>query len=75
MIGIDFVKDRDTKEYAKNLRDRVVWNAFEYGIVTFGCGESTIRLSPPLGITRELVDESLAILEHAITEAEAEGID
>ncbi len=75
MIGIDFVKDRETKEYAKNLRDRVVWNAFEYGIVTFGCGESTIRLSPPLGITRELIDESLTILEHAITEAETEGID
>jgi 4-aminobutyrate aminotransferase len=75
MIGIDFVKDRDTKEYAKGLRDRIVWKAFEYGIVTFGCGESTIRLSPSLAITRDQVDESLTILEGAITEAEAEGLD
>jgi 4-aminobutyrate aminotransferase len=75
MIGIDFVKDKETKEFAKKLRDRIVWKAFEYGIVTFGCGESTLRISPPLGITRDLMDESLEILETAISEAEGEGID
>lgn len=75
MLGIDFVKDKSTKEYAKNLRDRVVWNAFERGIVSFGCGESTLRISPPLNISRDLIDESLTILEAAISDAEKEGID
>ena len=75
MVGIDFVKDKDTKEYAKKLRDRVVWNAFERGIVSFGCGESTLRISPALNISRDLLDESLTILEAAISDAEKEGID
>jgi 4-aminobutyrate aminotransferase len=74
MIGIDFVKDRETKAFAKDLRDRIVWKAFEYGVITFGCGESTVRLSPPLIISKQLADEALTILEHSITEAEKEGI-
>ena len=75
MVGIDFVKDKETKEYAKKFRDRVVWNAFERGIVSFGCGESTLRISPPLNISRDLIDESLTILEAAISDEEKEGLD
>ena len=43
--------------------------------MTFGAGENTLRISPPLTITRERIDESLIILENAISEAEAEGLD
>jgi 4-aminobutyrate aminotransferase len=45
--------------------------AFEYGILTLGCGDSAIRLSPPLNITKPIIDEGLEILETAISEAEA----
>jgi 4-aminobutyrate aminotransferase len=51
MIGIEFVKDRETREPAEKLRDVIVDRAFEKGLLTLGCGSSTIRVSPPLCIT------------------------
>ena len=70
MIGVEFVKDRETKEPAVALRDAIVDLAFTHGMLTLGCGHSTIRLSPPLSTSRSEVDEALKILENAITEAE-----
>ncbi len=73
MIGVEFVKDRDTKKPAKRLRDTIEHNAFAHGLVTLGCGDSTLRISPPLVINRSQVNEGLEILEASITEAEAQG--
>jgi 4-aminobutyrate aminotransferase len=70
MIGVEYVKDRETKEPAAKLRDEVVDRAFERGLLTLGCGQSTIRFSPPLSTTRSEVDEALKIYEEAITLAE-----
>jgi 4-aminobutyrate aminotransferase len=72
MIGVEFVKDHQTKQPAKNLRDRVVELAFERGLLSLGCGKSTIRISPPLSISRSEIDEGLEIMEEAITLAEKE---
>ena len=73
MIGIEFVKDRATREPADVLRDVIVDRAFEKGLLTLGCGSSTIRVSPPLCITKSEIDEGLAILEEAISFAENAG--
>ena len=70
MIGIEFVTDKNSKEAAPKLRDQVVDLAFERGLLLLGCGKSVIRISPPLCITREEVDEGLYILEEAIRIAE-----
>jgi 4-aminobutyrate aminotransferase len=75
MIGVEFVTDRKTKNPAKKLRDSVVHKAFTKGLLLLGCGESVIRIAPPLNITRQLIDEGLLVLEEAITQAEAEGLD
>ncbi len=74
MIGVDFVRDRESRAHASDLRDRVVYKAFERGMLTMACGKSALRISPPLNITAELIDEGLQILEEAISEAEQEGI-
>ena len=71
MIGIEFVQDRASHEPAEKLRDLVVDRAFELGLLTLGCGSSTIRVSPPLCITKAEIDEGLAILEQAISYAES----
>jgi 4-aminobutyrate aminotransferase len=73
MIGVEFVKDRQTKEVDHDLRDRIVALAFERGLLTLGCGRSTIRIAPPLSISRAEMDEGLVILEEAITQAEREN--
>ncbi len=72
MIGVEFVKDRQTKETAEKLRDRIVDLAFENGLLTLGCGRSVIRISPPLCTTRGEMEEGLEIFESAITRAESE---
>jgi len=72
MIGVEFVKDRGNKEPAEELRDLIVERAFERGLLLLGCGKSTIRISPPLMVSREQVDEALDIFDEAITIAEME---
>jgi len=72
MIGIEFVKDRKSKLAAEELRDRIVDLAFERGLLTLGCGKSVIRISPPLSISKDEINEGLFILEEAITIAEKE---
>ena len=70
MIGVEFVKDRITKEPADDLRETIIANAFRHGLVLLGAGNSSVRLSPPLSISKDLLDEGLEALEASITEAE-----
>ncbi len=70
MLGVDFVKDREKKSPAKELRDDVVKTAFEYGLITLGCGLSTIRFAPPLLISKKEIDEGLLIFQQAVNAAE-----
>ena len=72
MIGIEFVKDRESKEPAKALRDLIVINAFKRGLLLLGCGKNTIRISPPLMVTSNQVDEALQIFDEAISVSERE---
>jgi 4-aminobutyrate aminotransferase len=71
MIGAEFVKSRETKERAVELRNHVIHSAFQKGLLLLPCGTNTIRFIPPLNIERNLVEEGLHILETAVTEAEA----
>jgi len=74
MIGVEFVKDQTDKTPADGLRDRIIDLAFERGLLTLGCGESVIRISPPLSISKNEIDEGLEILEEAISLAEKEDL-
>ena len=40
--------------------------------LVLGCGQSVVRLAPPLNIEKGLIDEALEIFEEALTEAEGE---
>ena len=72
MIGVEFVKDKSTKEPSEEIRNRIERLGFEYGLLLLGCGRSAIRLAPPLCITQSEVDEGLEIFETVITMAESE---
>jgi 4-aminobutyrate aminotransferase len=67
MIGVEFVKDHKQRDPDSKLRDAVVDCAFEHGLITLGCGRSTIRFSPPLSVSQAEVDEGLEIFEHVVT--------
>ncbi|MBN1304456.1 MAG: acetyl ornithine aminotransferase family protein [Anaerolineales bacterium] len=66
MIGVEFVQDRESKIPDDAIRDQIVDRAFERGLLLLGCGKSTLRIAPPLSITRNEIDEGLKILEEAI---------
>jgi 4-aminobutyrate aminotransferase len=68
MIGVEIVKDKATKEYAAAERDLIVEKAFEHGVLFLGCGPSTVRLCPPLVVTRDEADVALDVLERCIVE-------
>lgn len=70
MLGVEFVKNKETKEYAPELRDAVVQHGFERGLLLLGCSKSVIRIAPPLCISKAEIDEGLEIFEEAVTLAE-----
>ena len=69
MLGIEFVKDRTTRETDKALVQAIERRAFEKGLLVLSCGVSTLRLAPPLVISEDDVRVGLAVLEEAIREA------
>jgi len=66
MIGIEMVHDQESKERAPELRDRIVDDAFERGLLVLGAGRNTIRLSPPLVISRDQADFAVDTLEQCL---------
>jgi 4-aminobutyrate aminotransferase len=72
MIGIELVKDKTTREPAAALRNRVETLAFERGLMVLGCGETSLRLSPPLIVSEQEATVALDILEEALTLVEKE---
>src|SRR5580698_4374939 len=72
MIGVELVKDKTTREPAAALRNRVESLAFEKGLMILGCGETSLRLCPPLIVSKEEASVALDILEEALSEVEKE---
>jgi 4-aminobutyrate aminotransferase len=67
MIGIEIVKDQKSRTPVGPMRDRIVDLAFERGLLILGCGETSIRLCPPLIVNQHEADIALDILEECIT--------
>jgi 4-aminobutyrate aminotransferase len=72
MIGVELVKDKTTREPVNALRNRIETLAFERGLMILGCGETSIRLCPPLTVSEEEATVALDILEDALTQVEKE---
>ena len=66
MVGVEIVKDQKSKEYGPEFRDKIVELAFERGILFLGCGPSTVRIAPPLVVTKEEADAAVDALEESI---------
>ncbi|MHA2026965.1 MAG: aminotransferase class III-fold pyridoxal phosphate-dependent enzyme, partial [Candidatus Thorarchaeota archaeon] len=69
MAGVEFVKDKKSKEKAPKLRDQIVKNAVQkQKLWILGCGQNVIRFIPSYVITREELDEAVDRLDNAISE-------
>ncbi|RLE72156.1 MAG: aspartate aminotransferase family protein [Thermoprotei archaeon] len=72
MIGIELVKDRETKKPAVDEAKRVRELCREMGVLVGrgGVVASVIRFQPPLVITKEQLDKALDVFEEALRKVE-----
>jgi len=64
---VELVDGDGAKQPAHDLRERLIEEAFERGLLLLGCGESSVRLAPALSIDEGLLDEGLRIMEESIS--------
>lgn len=68
MVGIEFVKDRTTREPAGELVHDLVQRAFRQGLLLLGAGKSTLRLAPPLVVDQHDVDTAMDMIDACLAE-------
>ena len=71
MQGVELVKDRETKEPATDLANKVLERARANGLVIGkgGLYANVLRMSPPLNIPVADVDQAVAIIDKSLEEA------
>jgi 4-aminobutyrate aminotransferase len=68
MIGIELVRDRQTKARATDERNALVQAMFRRGVLVLGAGRNAVRLAPPLVLTRDQADAVLRVIDESLTE-------
>lgn len=73
MLGMEFVRDRESREPAKDEAHDVAELAKEHGLLvgTSGIFGNTIRLTPPLCFTKDDADFAADCLDQALAEVQA----
>jgi 4-aminobutyrate aminotransferase/(S)-3-amino-2-methylpropionate transaminase len=68
MVGLELVKDRKSKEPAKEERNHVLTECHKNGLIIIGAGpyKNVIRFLPPLNISEDLLNKGLDIFENAM---------
>ena len=72
-LGIELVKDRETRERASDEAEAVMYAALSRGLSFKTTMGNILTLTPPLIITRPEMDQALAILEECIADVEKGG--
>ncbi len=68
MVGVEFVKDRTTREPAPELVHDLVQRAFRQGLLLLGAGRSTLRLAPPLVVDEHDVNTAMEMIDACLAE-------
>ncbi|MFT3880187.1 MAG: acetyl ornithine aminotransferase family protein [Gemmatales bacterium] len=63
MVAVDVMKDG---QHSLELRNKIEDTCFEHGLLILGCGESGLRLCPPLCITSDQVKTAVKIMDEVI---------
>ncbi len=68
MIALELVRDRSPYQPDPPAAKGMMRRCFERGLLVLTCGESCLRLCPPLVITREQADIAVDILDASFSE-------
>ncbi len=75
MIGLELVQDRRTREPfprvvtpdGKNIKEVFTGECYKRGLIMFGAGFQSLRMSPPLSITLDQAAQALRTIEEVVT--------
>jgi 4-aminobutyrate aminotransferase len=68
MIGMEFVKDRESRVRNPEIVEKLVQSAFQRGLLLLGAGPSALRFAPPLVVDPYDVDTGLGIIDNVLAE-------
>jgi 4-aminobutyrate aminotransferase len=70
ICGVDLVSDRTTKAPDQRTAAKVVYRAWQLGLILFYAGSAgnVLEITPPLILTRDEVDGGVAILDQAMAD-------
>jgi len=71
MVGVELVRDRESKLRAVEERNALVQGMFRRGVLILGAGKNAIRLAPPLVFTKVQADSLLHVMDETLTEISA----
>lgn len=71
MVGAEIVTSKASRAPAASLRNRIVTECYERGLIIIGCGANTIRFAPSLVISNDELGEGLDVFEAALLAARA----
>jgi 4-aminobutyrate aminotransferase len=68
--GVELVTDQTSKEPNQPAAAKIVYRAFELGLIVYYAGNwgNVLEITPPLILTRDEIDEGVAILDRAIAD-------
>ncbi|MBM3949153.1 MAG: aminotransferase class III-fold pyridoxal phosphate-dependent enzyme [SAR202 cluster bacterium] len=73
MLGIEIVKDEDSREPSVEMANAIASRCMNNGLILFdGPGGSVVRIKPPLTLTKAEAGKALGIIKEAIA-AVSEG--
>ena len=72
--GIELVKDRQSKEPDPDAAAKVIYRAFQKGVIMVKLNGNVLRFQPPLVITRQQLDQAFAILDDVFNDLEHDRI-
>jgi 4-aminobutyrate aminotransferase len=66
MVAVEFVKDRQKRTPDAQIRDRIIQQAFNKGLLLLGCGVNNIRFCPALTANPDEIDVCLQIFDESV---------
>ena len=75
--GVELVTDRESKTPNQPAAAKIVYRAWELGLILYYAGMwgNVLEITPPLILTRDEIDQGVAILAQAVDDVVAGRVD